>query len=461
MGMDGDVGAWAERTFGSVGLGDRRRTRRLVHSAAAIARRPEKSFTQVFDWNGLRGFYRLCHHPHATAATLMGPHWEQTRQAMSRRPLVLILHDTTELDFTTHRKLEGAGRIGNQWGRGFFQHNSLAVVPQPREVLGLAYQQWKVRGDVPKGQTSAQRKKRTRQSQWWSDGFRAIGRPPDGSCWVDVCDRGGDDYEGMRASLEAGHHFLMRASANRLVFLTPEHDRQGYLLEFARSLPGRGDDVVEIPARGGRPARAAKVKLAGAPVWVPAPDGTLRRREQPILAVWVVRIWEPNPPADAEALEWNLVCSLPTTKPAELRERRDWYGRRWMVEEFHHVEKSGCREEERRFETADRMEACLAVLSVVAVRVYQMRLSLETEPDAPAARVATKREVEVVRRLQRSPRGRFTVRDFVRGVAKLGGFLGRKGDGEPGVGALWRGYQRLQDMTDILNLLDPPTDDSS
>src|SRR5215207_9175347 len=114
-----DANAWAERTFGKVALGDRRRTRRLVQSAAAIARRPEKAFTEVFDWNGLRAFYRLCHDPRATLAAVMGPHWEQTRQAMGRRPLVLVLHDTTELDFTTHPKLQGAGRVGNEWGRGF------------------------------------------------------------------------------------------------------------------------------------------------------------------------------------------------------------------------------------------------------------------------------------------------------------------------------------------------------
>ena len=103
------------------------------------------------------------------------------------------------------------------------------------------------------------------------------------------------------------------------------------------------------------------------------------------------------------------------------------------------------------------METCLAVLSVVAVRVLQMRCALEVEPEAPAGRVATAAEEHVIRQyLGHAGRG-FTVRDFVRGVAKLGGFLGRKCDGQPGVRSLWRGYQRLQDMLVGFQLTTPPS----
>src|SRR5947209_17443126 len=112
---------WAEQTFGSADLGDRRRTRRLVESAAAIAAHPQKPFTQVFDWNGLRGFYRLCDQQEATLAAVSGPHWQQTRQAMGQHPLVLILHDTTELDYSHRRHLTGIAQIGNAGGTGLFQ----------------------------------------------------------------------------------------------------------------------------------------------------------------------------------------------------------------------------------------------------------------------------------------------------------------------------------------------------
>lgn len=454
MDVNSDASGWAERNFADCQLGDRRRTRRLVDSAAKVAAHPEKSFTQVFDWNELRGFYRLCDQSQATLAAVQQPHWQQTRQAMGQHPLVLILHDTTELDFSSHWKLTGAGQIGNEKGKGFLQHNSLAIVPTPRQVLGLAYQQLKTRQPAPIGETAYQRKRRSRESELWQEGFRAPGPPPEGCVWVDVCDRGSDDYEAMREARKVGHDFLFRVAQNRTVFVSSSYDQEAYLKDFARTLTSVGCDSVDIPGRRDRPARTATVHLAAAPVWVPAPVGTVDRKSQPPIPAWVIRIWEPNPPADiAEPLEWVLLCSLPSQTLAELKERRDWYCCRWLVEIYHDIEKNGCSEEDRRFETAERMETCLALLAVVAVRVFQLRCALEHQPDAPAEQVGTKEEIQMVRKFTKHKGKRLTVRDFVRGVAKLGGFLGRKGDGEPGVRALWRGYQRLQDMLQGFQLL--------
>ena len=173
-----DIWAWAERNFAKAQLGDGRRTRRLVASAARIAAHPEKAFPQVFDWNDLRGFYRLCNRRETTLAAVMQPHWDQTRQAMAEQPLVLIVHDTTELDFSSHHALTVIGQIGNERGRGLLQHNSLAIVPQPREVLGLAYQQCRVRQPAPRGESTYQRKRRPRESDLWTEGFAPRGGHP-------------------------------------------------------------------------------------------------------------------------------------------------------------------------------------------------------------------------------------------------------------------------------------------
>ncbi len=182
---------------------------------------------------------------------------------------------------------------------------------------------------------------------------------------------------------------------------------------------------MDIPSRGGRAGRQAEVEMTAAPVWIPAPSGTPQRGTQPVVAAWVVRIWEANPPAGVEALEWILITSVPTETIEDIRERRDWYACRWMVEVFHDIEKNGCSEEDRRFETAERMEACLAILSVVAVRIFQLRTALDCQPEEPAEQVATQEEIQVVRKVVKHKRGTFTVKDFVRGVASLGGFPGQ------------------------------------
>jgi Transposase DNA-binding/Transposase Tn5 dimerisation domain len=434
------------KNFGTVNLKDRRLTKRLVHSAAKIAAHPEKSFNQVFDWNEIRGFYNVCDKELATLSAVQQPHWQQTRAAMGQVPLVLILHDTTEIDFTSHTALEGAGPIGDGNGRGFLQHNSLAVVPEPKQVLGLAYQQWYIRKEAPKNEHTSKRKRRDRESVLWTKGIEAPGRPPQGCRWVDVGDRGADIYEAMVASQAVGHDFLFRVTQNRQVWTTPEHQELTCLRDYVCSLPSQGRDIVDIPSRGGRAGRQTEVELTAAPVWIPAPSGTPKRGAQPVVAAWVVRIWEANPPAGVEGLEWILITSVPTQTIEELRERRDWYACRWMVEVFHDIEKNGCSEEDRRFETAGRMETCLAILSLVAVRIFQLRTALECQPEEPAEQVATQEEIQVVRRVVKHKGGTFTVKDFVRGVAGLGGFLGRKHDGNPGVKTLWRGYQRLQDL---------------
>ena len=428
-------------------MGDRRRTQRLIQSAATIAAHPEKSFTQIFDWGQLKGFYRLCDQDSATVTSLQRPHWDQTRQAMGQHPVVLILHDTTELDFTDHAALTDLGPIGDGRGRGFLQHNSLAVVPTPRQVLGLAYQQVERRREAPERETAAERRDRVRESHLWMRGIAAAGRPPAGRRWVDVGDRGADIYEAMVAAVDHGHDFLFRVAQDRQIWRDETGATPGKLRAYASSLASRGEDQVEIPARGGRASRVARVQVAASRVWIPAPTGTLRRGEQSVVAAWVVRIWEANPPAGVEALEWILVTSVPTETVPQMRERRDWYACRWMVEVFHDIEKNGCREEDRRFETAARMTACLAILALVAVRIYQLRTALDCQPTASASEVASAAEIAVVKKVvKHRGRTRFTVRDFVRGVASLGGFLGRTGDGEPGVRTLWRGYQRLQDL---------------
>jgi hypothetical protein len=290
----------------------------------------------------------------------------------------------------------------------------------------------------------------------WMGGIRATGRPPEGSTWVDVGDRGADIYEAMEEAVAIGHHFLFRACQNRIVLKgeaasAEGPDEEAYLMEHARTLAPQGDDVVEVPPGPGRPGRTAQVKLAACAVRVPPPRTAAKRKRRPTLLAWVIRIWEPAPPLGVKALEWVLLCSVRTETLEQIKEKRGWYTVRWGAEVYHDIEKNGCSEEDRCFESAGSMEACLGVLAVVAVRIYQLRLAVKTMPDAPASEVATAEEIGVMQE-QLGKKG-LTVMQFVRGVAKLGGFLGRKGDGEPGIRSLWRGYQRLQDMVAGFRLL--------
>lgn len=458
-----DIHTWALENFATVDLGDVRRTQRLVTTAERIAQQPNGSLPSKFSWNPLRAVYRLCRRPEATHQAVLTPHFQATRTAMAQVPTVLILHDTTELNFTTHPALQGTGPIGEGHGRGFLQHNSLAIEPQTRRILGLADQQLTTRTPAPKGETRTARQRRPRESQLWERGFRSIGPAPPTACWIDVADRGSDIFEAMHAARQLGHHFLFRACQDRAVQVgRGATTRRAYLKTFARALPARAHETVEVPGKGSRPARTAAVSLAAAAVEVQVPKRLDHRGAswEPIPA-WVVRIWEPGPPAGAEPLEWVLVSSRPVTTPEQMRCCRDWYACRPLVEQFHQVEKTGCGEEKLRLRTAEALAPMLGVLSVVAVRILQLRWWATVGATAPAEEAATPAELVVLRRLPERVGPIETARDFVRGVARLGGFLGRVHDGEPGWQTLWRGYQRLQDMVLGLSLQEGSAESTS
>jgi hypothetical protein len=439
--------SWAETHFRSAQLGDARRTERLVRTATELARRPEGSLPQHFLLAPLRAVYRLCNRPEVTHEAVTAPHFAETAKALraSSDP-VLILHDLTELNFTSHHALQGLGPTGNGCGRGLHQHNSLAVDADTGRVLGLTSQIVLPPVAAPEGETRSARDHRPRQSQLWERGLRAVGPAPEGVLWVDVADRDADNFEAMHAARELGHHFLFRGYHDRNIFVGDgPGDAPRRLPSWARSLPARASKEVSIREQGGRPERTARVQMAGAAAWLPVPAAL--QREHPDwgpIRVWVERIWEPRPPADvAEPLEWILLSSLSAADDEALSRHCDWYARRPLIEIFHQVEKTGCGEEDLRFQTTAALAPMLGVLAVVAVRVLQLRWWCREGGDARASAASTAEERRALKGLGERV---VTARDFVRAVAKLGGFLGRTGDGEPGWQTLWRGYRRLQDI---------------
>src|SRR4051794_37615900 len=183
---------WAATQFGAAELGDARRTGRLVSTMAAIARAPDESLPrQLGSIAGAKAAYRLFDCGAVTLEAVMDPHLAQCRAAAARHPVVLMVQDDTTLDFSTHRKLRGAGRVGDDHGTGFLAHSCLAVLPSG-ETLGLAHQTIWAR--PPKGVT-----RQTCESAVWAETVATIGRPPAGSRFISVADRGADVFEHLES----------------------------------------------------------------------------------------------------------------------------------------------------------------------------------------------------------------------------------------------------------------------
>ena len=199
---------WAETQFGTADLGDARRTHRLVSTMAAIARAPNESLPrQLGSLAETKAGYRLFDCGAVTRTAIMGPHVAQCRAAAARHPIVLMVHDDTILDFSLHRTLKGAGRVGNDRGTGFLAHSCLAVLPSGA-TLGLAHQTIWAR--PPKGVTP-----QTRESAVWAETVEAIGRPPDGTVFVSVGDRGAAIFAHLERVREAGWDAVVRAARER------------------------------------------------------------------------------------------------------------------------------------------------------------------------------------------------------------------------------------------------------
>src|SRR5229473_1924020 len=214
---------WAEYTFGSVHLGDQRRTQRAVEIAASIAGHPSASLPrQMPDEAALHAAYRFLQNPQVSYEQLIRPHLQQTREAAGQQSQVLLIQDMTDLDYHAHPTTTGLGPIGTGSHQGFLLQTVLAVLPESREVLGIAQQEPFLRQPAPKGETKRQRQERERESQVWERSIQALGSPPAGVQWIHVGDRGSDIFSFLALCRQLGCDFVVRAAQDRCVDLLVE-----------------------------------------------------------------------------------------------------------------------------------------------------------------------------------------------------------------------------------------------
>lgn len=471
------IRTFGERNFSDLDLGDVRRTRRLVQAVDSMCAHPGGTLPDKLNQpKKLRGFYRLMDRDEVTHAVVMNAHANETRRriaALGRvecsaeswvgassatglsvanlTPTVLILHDATELDYTTLKALkEHLGQIGQGTNRGYICHNSLAVRADTGGTLGLTSQILHHRASVPKNETAKEcRERADRESRLWVAGAQASGPASAGVRCVDVSDSLSDTFEYLSYEVTQGRHFVVRARENRKLVEAVAGEQ--YVFDAARALPSVGTRPLEVRPSPGRTGRTTTVHVSMSEIKVAVPGEKRGEYANRPLDLWVVRVWEPNTPAGEEPLEWNLLTNVATPTLADAWERIEWYERRWIAEELHKGMKTGCGIETMQFDTVERLEPAIAVISAVATTLLALRDAARA-PDAetrPATEVVAPVYVKVLaaysgKRLGQNP----SVKAFYMHVARLGGHQNRKCDGFPGWITLWRGWMKLQSMVD-------------
>jgi hypothetical protein len=439
-----NVNEWSQKQFGQCALGDRRRTARLVHYAAQAAADPSGSTPEQTEcWNDCKAAYRLIDNAEVTFAAITAPHYQATRARTEGT--WLLISDTTETHFPG-KDVHGLGPTGNGGGRGFLLHSSLMVRPDGKEIAGLAGQVIHYRRPVKRDPGGAQRLRREdRESVIWGQVIDQIGPAAEGVRFLHVFDRGGDQFE-LYCRM-ARHHtgWVVRACQLTRKIVAPDGRRMA-MKDYLADIPVAGTYALDLPANRKQRARTAKMEVRFGPLTIPQPQHIspwVKQSGLKEIGMWIVETREIDPPRGVKAARWVLLCSDEVRDFEEAWTALEHYEKRWLIEEFHKALKTGCRLEERQYETAKRLEAIAGVLSVVAVRLLQLKTVARHEPQRPAKQVVPQKWIDMLQSLRKRPSKAWTVRDFYRELAKLGGFLGRKSDGEPGWMTLWHGFEKL------------------
>jgi hypothetical protein len=439
---------WAAQIAAATPLPDARLNTRLERLLTRLADKPLDAFPQAMpDWHQAKATYRFLANQRVKSEALLTGLRDTTTSALRGLPLVYVLHDTATCSYSSLQHTTGLGYINDrETARGLHCHSSLALRPDG-VALGLLHQHYWVRLELRK--TRAQdRDREDKESIKWLKGLDAAKQALDSlpveqrPRVVHLMDREGDIHEVFAQVLLWGHGAIIRRYRNRSVAEEP-----GDADEAIWQAPVLGCVRLKLPASHGRKARQALVELRSRELTL-TPNCHVEPGRQPLwLTMVAVREVSPPPEGD-EPIVWLLWTTEPARTKKQILAVVRTYALRWRIEDFHLVWKQGCRVERLELETRERLEKALILYAGVAVRLLRLRDLARQEPEAPCTEVLSEEEwqalyVHTTGEVPSEQTTVPTVEQAVQWIGRLGGHLGRKRDGMPGVRTLWRGWRDL------------------
>jgi hypothetical protein len=441
---------WVQHELKYIELGEKRLEKRLQKIISDFSQNPTASIPEFCgDWAATKAAYAFFKNPSSGTEAILLAQSRATRARIVGQRRILILQDTTSFDFSHHPETEGLGPLDNEVCQGFFAHTSLATTVDGVPVGVLAQQTW-VRDEQTTGKRHQrhQRLIEEKESHKWLQALTDSSRelPADTQAIV-VSDRESDIYAYLVQPRAEQVELLVRARHDRRL----EQESRLLFLTLSSS-PVRGKVSVEVGARPGQKPRQAECQVYYQRVKLRPPRRrTAHHAKLPSLVVWAILIREMQPPAEVEALEWFLLSTVEITSFEQACQFIGYYACRWIIERFHFVLKSGCQIEKRQFEHGDRLIRFLAVANVIAWRLLWQTYLSRVDSDLPCTVVLTEAEWKAlynfIHKTALLPQQVPTLGQLTAWIATLGGFLGRKADGPPGVKVLWQGWRRLVDIT--------------
>jgi len=443
----GTINKWLEEELAYIDLGDERLDRRLSKLLEQFTQMPCASIPEACGTvASTKAAYRFFDQERVPVRAIQEGFFHATGDRIKGNQRVIVAQDTTNLDFTTHTKTRGLGYLDDQACSGIKMHSALAI-SDDGVPLGLVAQQCWVRAKEGYGKKKHRRKKKTaeKESQRWLNGVEETEEHiEEATAIVTVADREADAYDLFAQHRRQGHDLVVRICRNRSI--KGEHK-----LLYDKVLSMEKCGVTEILIGRTRERKARKVCAEVRYTQVEVQPPRYRAKEHlPAIVLWAISLEETDPPAETKPIHWMLMSTKPVKRLEDALQCVHWYTLRWFIERYHYVLKSGCQIEELQLEEADRIERATAVYCIVAWRILFLTYLSRVHPDQSCTTALERHEWEALscftKKSKNPPENPPSIADTVRMLATLGGFLGRKGDGEPGVKVLWRGIRRLNDI---------------
>jgi hypothetical protein len=442
--------AWVNVELAGADFGDARREKRLRSLVDALSRHPQGTFNQACRGAAAKkAAYRFFGNDRIDPQQVLAPHFERTWQRMGGHPLVVVVQDTTSLNYVSHPATAGLGPLENAYTRGFVLHSALAVSAEG-EPLGLVHQEtWARDEGEPDAAEGDERSWAQRESYKWQRTVETVAaRRVEGVQYVIVGDRESDVYGLLASPRPAGIELVVRSAQDRRV-----EQHEGRLQQAASAGAAAGTMVVQVGRASKRAPRRATCEVRYRQLTLRPPKHPLPGVPVTPVTVWVVAIRERRPPRGEAPLEWVLITTWAVNSFEQAVRCAQLYSRRWLVERYHFVLKSGCRLEEKQLRERIRLERVQAVYAIVAWRLLAITYQARINPKGSCEPTFTHIEWQVLyaylhRQAYPAPQPSPTMEQAVQWVAKLGGFWGRRGDGAPGVKVLWQGLTKLHALVD-------------
>ena len=440
---------WAEEEFGSVEVYDERLRGRLITLARDFYAQPGALVPQACGGSKakIEAAYRFFDNDRVNMEIVLKPHVEATAERIKKHSVVLAVQDTTTLNYTGYRSTEGLGPINTKGDKavGLIVHDTMAFSVEGTPLGLLDVQCW-ARDPKKEGKSKARKELpiEQKESMKWLRSYRSVSEVQElckETKLVSVGDREADIYELFHEATQetSGPQLLVRADRGRQRKVEEE-----YLWDKMAAEPLAGKIELKIPRSGSRKARTAELEVRFCEVTLSPP----KKKDLPPVKVWSVYATEIGYGPDVKKpIEWLLLTTVEVLNFDDALERMRWYAKRWGIEVFHRVLKSGCRIEDRRLNNAERLDTCIAIDMVVAWRVFFLTMQGRETPEIPCDVILSEEEWKAlcaVTTKKLPPDRPPPLKKAVLMIAALGGFIGRKSDGNPGTTTIWRGLQRLE-----------------